>query len=156
VECTGTHGTVTLGSGVRTAASVAARGRAAKARSVVNKTAGPERWLAYGEVLVAAGRRPVTADLSLALLRPGRRGDRQAGLFPLREPVDRAPGAETQAVQLAHRLVGIHAALFPLLGVGADEVRGLVAGLPRVIRRSQPGSAFCSAGAVFRFPCIMS
>ena len=73
-----TDGTVTLGSGVRTAASMAAPGRATQARSVVIKTAGPERWLAYGEVLVATGRHPVTADLSLALLRPGRRGDSTA------------------------------------------------------------------------------
>jgi len=71
VECTGTDGTVTLGSGVRTAARLAARGRAAQARSVVIKTAGPERWLAYGEVLVAAGLRRVTADLSYPCSRCG-------------------------------------------------------------------------------------
>jgi mercuric reductase len=55
------------GIGILTAADVVSVGRDARARSVTVKTAGePERELAYGQILVAAGRRPVTAGLNLA------------------------------------------------------------------------------------------
>jgi mercuric reductase len=54
------------GIGILTAAQVAAAGRDTTTRSVSIKTAGgAERELAYGEILVAAGRRPVTAGLNL-------------------------------------------------------------------------------------------
>ena len=54
------------GIGILTAADVVSVRRAAPARSAVIKTAGePERELAYGQILVAAGRRPVTAGLNL-------------------------------------------------------------------------------------------
>jgi len=54
------------GIGILTAASIVSVRRDAQARSAVIKTAGePERELAYGQILVAAGRRPVTAGLNL-------------------------------------------------------------------------------------------
>jgi mercuric reductase len=55
------------GIGTLTAADVVSVRRDGQARSAVIKTAGePEREVAYGQVLVAAGRRPVTAGLNLA------------------------------------------------------------------------------------------
>ena len=55
------------GIGILTAASVVSVRRDGPARSAVIKAAGePARELAYGQVLVAAGRRPVTAGLNLA------------------------------------------------------------------------------------------
>ncbi|HEX5301392.1 MAG TPA: hypothetical protein VFW50_30825 [Streptosporangiaceae bacterium] len=46
--------------------SIVAVRRDAQTRSAVIKTAGePDRELAYGQILVAAGRRPVTAGLNL-------------------------------------------------------------------------------------------
>ena len=66
------------GIGILTAASVMSAGRDASARSVIIKTAGePERELAYGQILVAAGRRPVTAGLNLdaAGVKTGGRGE---------------------------------------------------------------------------------
>jgi len=66
------------GIGILTAASVVSVGRDAPARSVIIKTAGePERELAYGQILVAAGRRPVTAGLNLdaAGVETGGRGE---------------------------------------------------------------------------------
>ena len=54
------------GIGILTAATVVSVRRDTTACSVAIKTAGePERELAYGEILVAAGRRPVTAGLNL-------------------------------------------------------------------------------------------
>ena len=66
------------GIGILTAATVMSAGRDGPARSVVIKTAGePERELAYGQILVAAGRRPVTAGLNLdaAGVKTGGRGE---------------------------------------------------------------------------------
>jgi mercuric reductase len=54
------------GIGILTAANVLSVRRNATARSVTIKTAGgQQRELAYGEILAAAGRRPVTAGLNL-------------------------------------------------------------------------------------------
>ena len=54
------------GIGIITAATIRSVRRDAAARSVLLKTAaGHEQELAYGQVLVAAGRRPVTAGLNL-------------------------------------------------------------------------------------------
>ena len=54
------------GIGILTAAAITSVRGNASARSVTLKVAGgPERELAYGQVLVAAGRRPVTAGLNL-------------------------------------------------------------------------------------------
>src|SRR5712671_4484157 len=54
------------GIGILTGATVRSVSRDATVRYVVIKTAaGPERKLAYGQVLVAAGRHPVTAGLNL-------------------------------------------------------------------------------------------
>jgi mercuric reductase len=54
------------GIGILTAASVLSVRRDTTARSVTIKTAGGQpRELAYGEILAAAGRRPVTAGLNL-------------------------------------------------------------------------------------------
>ena len=64
--------------GILTAASVVSAGRDASARSVTVKTARePARELACGQILVAAGRRPVTAGLNLgaAGVETGGRGD---------------------------------------------------------------------------------
>jgi len=66
------------GIGILTAATVMSVRGEATARSVTIKTAGgPERQRAYGQILVAAGRRPVTAGLNLdaAGLRAGGRGE---------------------------------------------------------------------------------
>jgi mercuric reductase len=66
------------GIGILTAANVISAGRDASARSVVIKTARePERELACGQILVAAGRRPVTAGLNLdaAGVETGGRGE---------------------------------------------------------------------------------
>jgi mercuric reductase len=66
------------GIGILTAASVMSAGRDASVRSVIIKTAGePERELAYGQILVAVGRRPVTAGLNLdaAGVKTGGRGE---------------------------------------------------------------------------------
>ena len=64
--------------GILTAATVMSAGRDGPARSVVIKTTGePERKLAYGQILVATGRRPVTAGLNLdaAGVKTGGRGE---------------------------------------------------------------------------------
>jgi mercuric reductase len=54
------------GIGILTAATVMSVRKGATARSVTVKTAGgPERELAYGQILAAAGRRPVTGGLNL-------------------------------------------------------------------------------------------
>jgi mercuric reductase len=54
------------GIGILTAATITSVRRTATARSVAMKiAAGRERELAYGQILVAAGRRPVTAGLNL-------------------------------------------------------------------------------------------
>ena len=54
------------GIGILTAATITSVQGDATARSVTIRTAGgPERELAYGQILVAAGRRPVTAGLNL-------------------------------------------------------------------------------------------
>ena len=66
------------GIGILTAATVMSVRGEATARSVTIKTAGgPERERAYGQILVAAGRRPVTAGLNLdaAGVRAGGRGE---------------------------------------------------------------------------------
>jgi mercuric reductase len=66
------------GIGILTAATVISVSRDAAARSAIIKTAGgPERELAYGQILVAAGRRPVTAGLNLdaAGVETGGRGE---------------------------------------------------------------------------------
>ena len=66
------------GIGILTAAAVTSVRGDATARSVTVTTAGgPERELAYGQILVAAGRRPVTAGLNLdaAGVKTGRRGE---------------------------------------------------------------------------------
>jgi mercuric reductase len=72
------------GIGILTAASVVSVRRDAQARSAVIKTAGePERELACGQILVAAGRRPVTAGLNLdaAGVTTGGRGEILADEF---------------------------------------------------------------------------
>jgi mercuric reductase len=66
------------GIGIRTAATVMSVRGDATARSVTIKTAGgPERERAYGQILVAAGRRPVTTGLNLdaARVKTGGRGE---------------------------------------------------------------------------------
>jgi mercuric reductase len=66
------------GIGILTAATVMSVRGDATARSVAIKTAaGPERELAYGQILVAAGRRPLTAALNLdaAGVKTGGRGE---------------------------------------------------------------------------------
>jgi mercuric reductase len=66
------------GIGILTAATVRSVRRDATARSVALTAAGgPERELAYGQLLVAAGRRPVTAglDLDAAGVKTGARGE---------------------------------------------------------------------------------
>jgi mercuric reductase len=66
------------GIGILTAAAVTSVRGDATARSVTVTTAGgPERELAYGQILVAAGRRPVTAGLNLdaAGVKAGGRGE---------------------------------------------------------------------------------
>jgi mercuric reductase len=66
------------GIGILTAATVLSVSRDATARSAVIKTAGePERELAYGQILVAAGRRPASAGLNLdaAGVKTGGRGE---------------------------------------------------------------------------------
>jgi mercuric reductase len=66
------------GIGILTAATIISVQGDATGRSVVIKTAGgPERELAYGQILVAAGRRPVTAGLGLesAGVKTGARGE---------------------------------------------------------------------------------
>jgi len=66
------------GIGILTAATVMSVRGNATARSVTMKTAGAtERELAYGHILVAAGRRPVTAGLNLenARVKTGGRGE---------------------------------------------------------------------------------
>jgi mercuric reductase len=66
------------GIGILTAANVISARRDGPARSVTVKTAlGPERELAYGQILIAAGRRPVTAGLNLdaAGVKTGGRGE---------------------------------------------------------------------------------
>lgn len=66
------------GIGILTAATITAARRDPTARSFSIKTAaGRERELAYGEILVAAGRRPVTAGLNLesAGVKTGERGE---------------------------------------------------------------------------------
>ena len=64
--------------GILTAATIASVRRTATARSVAIKTAaGRERELAYREILVAAGRRPLTAGLNLESVgvKTGERGE---------------------------------------------------------------------------------
>jgi len=64
--------------GILTAAAITSVQGDATARSVTIKTAGaPERELAYGQILVAAGRHPVTAGLNLdaARVKTGERGE---------------------------------------------------------------------------------
>jgi mercuric reductase len=66
------------GIGILTAAAITSVRGDATARSVTIRTgAGPERELAYGQILVAAGRRPVTAGLNLdaAGVKTGGRGE---------------------------------------------------------------------------------
>jgi mercuric reductase len=66
------------GIGILTAATVMSVRRDGPARSVTIKTAGGQRReLAYGEILAAAGRRPVTAGLNLdaAGVKTGGRGE---------------------------------------------------------------------------------
>jgi mercuric reductase len=66
------------GIGILTAATVMSVRGDATARSAIIQTAGePERELAYGQILVAAGRRPVTAGLGLdaAGVKTGGHGD---------------------------------------------------------------------------------
>jgi mercuric reductase len=66
------------GIGILTAATVMSVSCDITARSAIIKTAGgPERELAYGQILVAAGRRPVTAGLNLdaAGVKTGGRGE---------------------------------------------------------------------------------
>jgi mercuric reductase len=66
------------GIGILTAATIMSVRGDAMARSVTVKTAGgPERELACGQILVAAGRRPVTAglDLDAAGVKTGGRGE---------------------------------------------------------------------------------
>src|SRR5215469_9680859 len=66
------------GIGILTAAAITSVQSDATARSVTIKTAGGrERELAYGQILVAAGRRPVTAGLNLdaAGVKTGARGE---------------------------------------------------------------------------------
>jgi mercuric reductase len=65
------------GTGILTAATVTSARRSGSARSVEIKTAGRERELAYGEILAAAGRRPVTTGLNLesAGVKTGERGE---------------------------------------------------------------------------------
>jgi len=66
------------GIGILTAAVITSVQGDATARSVTIKTAGaPKRELAYGQILVAAGRHPVTAGLNLdaAGVKTGRRGE---------------------------------------------------------------------------------
>jgi mercuric reductase len=66
------------GIGIRTAATVTSVHGDATARSVTIRTAGgPERELVYGQILVAAGRRPATAGLNLdtAGVKTGGRGE---------------------------------------------------------------------------------
>jgi mercuric reductase len=66
------------GIGILTAATVMSAGRDTTGHSVTMKTeAGREQELAYGEILVAAGRRPVTSGLSLETVgvKTGERGE---------------------------------------------------------------------------------
>jgi len=66
------------GIGILTAATVMSVRGSAPARSVIIKEAGgPERELAYGQILAAAGRRPVTGGLNLdaAGVKTGGRGE---------------------------------------------------------------------------------
>jgi len=66
------------GIGIRTAAAVrSVRGDATARSAIITTAGGPERELAYGQILVAAGRRPVTAGLNLdaAGVKTGGRGE---------------------------------------------------------------------------------
>src|SRR5713226_7872151 len=66
------------GIGILTAATViSVRGDATGRSAVIKTAAGREHELAYGQILVAAGRRPVTAGLGLESVgvKPGARGE---------------------------------------------------------------------------------
>ncbi len=59
------------------AAVMSVRGDATARSAIITTAGGPERELAYGQILVAAGRRPVTAGLNLAAagVKTGGRGE---------------------------------------------------------------------------------
>jgi mercuric reductase len=136
------------GIGILTAASVVSVRRDGQTRSAVIKTAGePERELAHGQILVAAGRRPVTAGLNLdvAGVATGGRGEILTDSCQrTANPRIWAAGGVTGGPQFVYVAAaqGSAAAANALAGAGAGRTADYTA-LPRVTFTSP---AIASAG----------
>jgi mercuric reductase len=112
------------GIGIRTATTVrSVRGDATARSAIITTAGGPERELAYGQILVAAGRRPVTAGLNLDAIgvKTGGRGEIVTDeLGRTANPRVRAAGDVTGGPQYVYTAAaqGSTAAANALLGAG--------------------------------------